>query len=702
MDIVEVVLQGVTGTAGLSRWPLAVPPAGGVVVVPVTERDALVARAAFELLAGITDDSKIASALIDGAEAHRAGVVVVGRDQRRYRVLWDLKAGRRALQVQNGEKYDVITTTQSEIQQALTATVGFPQSDALREVFFAFVEDMPSKRRDVVVDERSGKNARAPGAEKPLPPGFGDAAPARAKSDKPLPPGFDIDAAPARASRWAGKPEAMLRARLQEIEALRKNTKDVGALEFELDGLQKKIFELDARRKPLLDATHALDGIGAQLTALSHLDNLPADFLEQSTTLQKHTAEHNQARDRLGAERARLIETADHLSDEVSGLRQRGGPRPLAAAQHNPFVKSGVLAGVGAIFVGAVGGFAVDALRYVALLDIPAFGVAVFGGVRLLSDLEEGASVRMKLARLDREQKSLDDKFAIDKELMLRLLERAGVKAEGLGEVQALWRRRADLQAQREAAQRTLDDLTAAGDAATLAAEVEQASARMRELEEELANAGQSDGGAAAALDEEVRELEELLGAEPSSSSERKPTLDELFGPPSNSGRLPAAPEAPAPVVAVAVDVGQRIARIASDLLVATLDDTCTRLAPRASQMVNALTDRRFREVRFGAKAEVSVVDSVAGEALPFTQLPPGDRDLVVLALRLSVVEAYTKASPGQNRMPLVFDRTFDAFPVEKAAMFVRVMQFIAQGTQVICLTAQPQIAAAGPTVSAL
>lgn len=701
MDIVEVVLQGVTGTAGLSRWPLAVPPAGGVVVVPVTERDALVARAAFELLAGITDDSRVAGAVIDGAEAHRAGVVVVGRDQRRYRVLWDLKAGRRALQVQNGEKYDVITTTQSEIQQALTATVGFPQSDALREVFFAFVEDMPSKRRDVVVDERSGKNARAPGAEKPLPPGFGDAGPARAKSDKPLPPGFDVDAAPARASRWAGKPEAALRARLQEIEALRKKTKDVGDLEFELDGLQKKLFELDGRRKPLLDASRAREGIEAQLTALAHLDNLPADFLEQSTTLQKHAAEHNQGRERLGAERARLIETADHLSDEVSGLRQRGGPRPLAAAQHNPFVKFGVLAGVGAIFVGAIGGFAVDALRYVALLDIPAFGVAVFGGVRLLSDLEEGASVRMKLARLDREQKSLDEKFAIDKEQMLRLLERAGVNAEGLGEVQALWRRRVDLQAQRDAAQRTLDEISAAGDAAALAAEVEATSARMRELEEELQNAGQSDGGAAAALDEEVRELEELLGAEPS-SAERKPTLDELFGPPSSSGRLPAAPEAPAPVVAVAVDIGQRIARIASDLLVATLDDTCARLAPRASQMVNALTDRRFREVRFGAKAEVSVVDSVAGEALPFTQLPPGDRDLVVLALRLSVVEAYTKASPGQNRMPVVFDRTFDAFPVEKAAMFVRVMQFIAQGTQVICLTAQPQIAAAGPTVSAL
>ena len=55
------------------------------------------------------------------------------------------------------------------------------------------------------------------------------------------------------------------------------------------------------------------------------------------------------------------------------------------------------------IFLAAVGSFASEGLRWVAFLNIPAFGAAVFGGIRLLSGLEEGASFRLKLARVDSE-----------------------------------------------------------------------------------------------------------------------------------------------------------------------------------------------------------------------------------------------------------------------------------------------------------
>ena len=86
-----------------------------------------------------------------------------------------------------------------------------------------------------------------------------------------------------------------------------------------------------------------------------------------------------------------------------------------------------------------------------------------------------------------------------------------------------------------------------------------------------------------------------------------------------------------------------------------------------------------------------------SGTPIAFVHLPAGDRDLIALALRLAAVEAYAKGT----RMPVVFDRVFDTFPVEKAPLLVRVLQFLGQGTQVVCFTARRELAAAGPVVTA-
>jgi DNA repair exonuclease SbcCD ATPase subunit len=682
MELVEVVLQGVQGSPGLSRWVLPT----GVSVIPAGEREALVARAAYELLAGI-QEGVVGPALLPGEAGAqgRVAVVVTGRDQRRYRVLWDLKTGRRALQVQNGEKFEVITTTQAEILQAVTATVGFPQQDALRELFFAFVDDLPSRRTSDVVVAAAGPTPSGKFG-KPLPPGFDDAPAKKKDSDKPLPPGFGDDDGPPQ-SRWFGKPASALHARLQEIAEQSADTVDVPALEFELDGLQKKQFELDARLKPLVDLGKAVDAIEGQLTRVAHLDRLPADFLERATSLKKIKADHETKVERLAGDRERLLANAEHLSDEVSGIKQRGGARPMQAAMN-----FGAAGGVVAVVVGAFGGFFSDGLRWVALLDIPAFGVAVFGGIRLLGSLEEGASFRFKLARLDADKKKLEERFAIDKEQIERLLQQNELTFEQLPEIEQGWKLREDLQARLKTAQEERAAASEQGDIVAIKAEKEQGATRIRALEEQLQTAGQRfDGGSSAELLKEKSEIEKILSGELKPTKvERKLDLDELMGGSSSSSSSPPAPVA-------AFDAGQRIVRLASDVLLGTVDDTATRLAPRATQMTQALTDKRFSEVRFGSKAEVSVVDAASGKAIAFVHLPAGDRDLVALALRLAVVEAFAKT----NRMPVIFDRVFDTFPVEKAPLLVRVLQFLGQGTQVICLTARRELAAAGPVVTA-
>jgi uncharacterized protein YhaN len=134
--------------------------------------------------------------------------------------------------------------------------------------------------------------------------------------------------------------------------------------------------------------------------------------------------------------------------------------------------------------------------------------------------------------------------------------------------------------------------------------------------------------------------------------------------------------------------------RLASDLLVRPIDDVAVALAPRAGQMIHALTAGRFTRLSV-APRNVDIIDNV-GAAVPFAQLSGPDRDLVALAMKLAIVESVTRS---MGRLPMLFDRVFDALPVEHAPMIARAMQFMGQSTQVICFTQRRELAGAGTIV---
>ncbi len=676
MQVVEVVLQGVRGAARAVRW---VPAAKGVSVIPAGEAEGLFGQALFEVLAVVAEGALPTAVLPDANGQGRAAVVVIGRDERRYRLLWDLHTGRRALQLHNGTTWEMITTTSSEVASSLTASLGFPQADVLREVFIGLVDELPSKRI-----ERVAATAASAKADKPLPPGFGDS-PAVVDTSKPLPPGFDFNAGPA-VSRFAGRPEHELRARLAEIAALGGPKVDVAALEFELDGLQKKTFELQAKRKPVAEAEAALRTLNEQLKRVAFLDALPADFLEQARRLSTIKAEHERELASIDSATSTLVASASHLSEEVSGLTRRGGPRPMQAALDDPLVRWGSVGGVAAIVVAFLGHYAADGLRWLALLNIPAFGAAVFGGIRLLGGLEEGASVRMKLMRYAADRKRLVDRYAIDREQIDRLLEKNQLTFEQLPEMEQHYAVRANLLARKLEHDAVVAELGAQmGD---VDAELAHNADRIRVVEGELQNAGNGYDPALAEVQREAAEIEEVLRGERVAAPAPAPKSEPPT--PVPSGKFGAGAGGP-------VDVLQKLVRVAADLLVLSLEDTAARLAPRAGQMLQALTDRRFSGLQFGPRGEGSVVDATDQSVLPFVQLPGLDRDLVVLALKLAVVEA----AAASSRVPVVFDRSLDHFPVEKAPLLVRALQFLGSSNQVVVVTQRRELASAGTVVTA-
>jgi hypothetical protein len=659
MELVEVILQGVRGAPQQVRWTFP----SGASVVAVGESEELLARAAFELLSGTTEGTLPAAVLPanGGGSQARAGVVVVGREQRRFRLLWDLANGRRALQAHKNDSWETVTTTGPEITQAVTSMIGVPQADALREVLFAFVDDLPSRRR-------TARETSSPGRAAP-----GKAAPRTAAA---LAPGFEGNAGRVE---WADRPDDELRARLAELQRLAEANEAIQQMEFELAGLQKEAFDLDARVKPLRDQRARLDETRAALTRDARLDELPDDFPER-------LAAQTTAETELGRTLARLDDDERRVRDsarDVPAVLLERRPRPSAVAVADPLLRVGLGVGIAAIVVGVVGVFAWEPLRWLALLDIPAFGVAVAGGFRVLGHVEDGQIVRGLLERIAHERSREKERVTIERENLDRLVQRAGFRPGDDGTAEYHFTAHRARKAELTRAVEQLDDAERAANLAELQSQREALQLRIRVLEKKL----ESDGGnfdvQSGERARERAEIEAVL---------RERRTRSAGGVSSSHFEENASSSSPG---FVPVDVGQIVTRLASDLLGCSLDEAGAQLAPRVSQMIVALLGRRFAEVRFGPRGEVSLIDGVSREALGFVQLTAADRDLVVVALRLAVLEMRAR----RERAPLIFDRSLDHLPPESMPLLARALQFLGKQCQVVCLTRRNELASVGPRV---
>jgi hypothetical protein len=669
MQLVEVLLQGVRGAPALTRWGF---PAGAA-VVPAGAREELVARAAFEMLACAADGALPAAVLSasEGGSQARAGVVVAGRDQRRFRLLWDLSSGRRALQVQSGDAWTIVSTTTNEIAQALTAMVGVPQADALREVLFSFTDDLPSRRIARTERAASGR-AMAP-----------------TTTTGPTPPGFV--AAPTQAG-WTDRTDAELQQRLDALRARAAAHDEVSALEFELGGLQRNAFELDAKLKPLQEGSARLAALREDVARSANLDPLARDFPSSVAQVRQGTSALQRQLKQLDEDERRIYESAAALPAAAYARQRNVG----AIVGSEGLVTNGLVAGIGAIALAAVGSLFDESLRYLALLDIPAFGVAVIGGFRVLAHLEDGAAVRDRLARVAALRAQETERGARERERLDRLLVDAGFEPGRENEVEVLLRhhleRRARLRHAEDQQRAAEDDAQLAG----LRAQRDELTRRISALEQRLQLEGTKFDAQAIEHERERREIEAVLQARAAPGGRTGGWTGGWTGGRTGGGR--SGEDEGAVGMAANVDVGQRIVHAAADLFATKLDDACARLSPRASQIVAALLGQRFVEVRFGARGECELVDAATRAPTPFARLPAMDRDLAAMALRLAVLEA----SARRERLPLVVDRAFDHLLLEQLPLLTRALQFIGQSTQVICLTTRRELAGVGPVVAAV
>ncbi len=138
---------------------------------------------------------------------------------------------------------------------------------------------------------------------------------------------------------------------------------------------------------------------------------------------------------------------------------------------------------------------------------------------------------------------------------------------------------------------------------------------------------------------------------------------------------------------AMAADRSRDLFHVAIDLLSIEVDDLAQRIGVRLGQYLTAFTDKTYREARFGARGELTVIDP-EGEEVRYGELTDETLDMVDSALRFTLIEACLT----QVRIPVLFDDPFKSFPPKKRKLLGQMLGYLANTTQVVVLTEQDDI----------
>ncbi|MCY1023698.1 chromosome segregation protein SMC [Pyxidicoccus sp. MSG2] len=624
MQFAEVAVQNVRGFSPAGRFALK---AGYLVLKPPTAEVSPLAGLSLALLFADGRGGD-ASFLTPGAKTGKAALTFVGVDGVTYRVLREL-GGSGTLHRMNKatQQAELVTSDTSEIGQFLRGQVGLPPRTTFEQVYCLQAGQLPSRRP-----------RKAAAAAKPDPKASGKY-PSLASAST-VAPAEDIPAA-----------EAKLRALEQELVG----STEVDQLQFKVDGLTSEVFQTDQRLKGTEGLKVAIAEAEASWRAAPTPESLglPQDIRNRVQRFPKVVAKRDEALARLNQDR-------DTEADVV--------PPSVAPLKENRTFWAGLGAGVLFLALGVGLGIGVDkTLRYVALLDIPAFGVAAFMALRHVDELQKASRKGSKDNRFEAREKKILDEFEAEA-APLRMAQKA-LGVEEMEEITPMLERKELLAARVVELKEQL---------ATMEADPEYVSAitRRQELKHELEalNAELTQKGSYV---RDIREVERELGRlKESIALARAP----------RPAAAPGPDGAPAPVEALE-DPSPVLLSQASDIFTTDVSSVQAMLKDRCLQYLTALTDRRYQGIEWDREGRAFALAS--GRRIPVGELPPKDLDLYYLALRMTVVE---KASARVKR-PFLLEDVFAGMEEVKLPLIARMLKHLGTLTQVLHVTGHPGFA---------
>ncbi|HTN50756.1 MAG TPA: hypothetical protein VML50_00010 [Anaeromyxobacter sp.] len=446
---------------------------------------------------------------------------------------------------------------------------------------------------------------------------------------------------PAEAQRKLGP----LRAELERAKIAEK-------LQAQQDELQTQAFKLEEVLKvggKLREAVERAEQSRAELEPVAKVAAGLGDPGARLAAYEKATARREEAQARVAAEREGLA------AAEAAGV-----PGPF---WRDPLFLGAVGAGLGFVLLGAGLGAVAPGFRYVMLLDIPAFGAGAYVALRWVGSLEERERGARRRRVVDDWEQKVQAQYQRDGTEVREAL--AALAVGKVSELKDLFARLAEADAALEAARRALVEWEAQPEAARATAEQARIQEEQRACEARMAKEVEGFVRDPRSIEMEIQRLE--------ADAER----------PAAAAPVPA-PAPTRPAAGAGVEPLRGLLERAAAELGGSTAAAGRAAAAKASQALSGFTFQRLSAVQVDDRGGVHAV--TGGRPVPALTLPPADRDLVFVALKLALLEQ----ALAVGRTVAVLE---DAFPglSEGARRFAaRLLKQLARPGQVVHATTDP------------
>jgi len=536
----------------------------------------------------------------------RAGLTIVGNDRLTYRLVRDFAAGAQLHRFDPEKRsFALVSQDLAEIAAVMQKTIGVPSRGRLGALLAVAAADLPSKQD-----------------------GGGGAA----------------LAAPQRPSLTPEQGKKRIVALKVELE----KAKVAEKLQYQLDGLQSKLFKVEEALKggaKIREGLETAEAARAEIGAAANVAAALGDAEAKLAAYEKATARREEAQAKVAAER-----------ETLAAAEAAGPPRPFWL---DPLFWAGAGGGAGMALVGLLGATAFPDLRYLSLADIPAFGWGGWVALRWVGELEGWERIARRRRIVDEWEKKIEAQYEKDAADVLQAVKVLGVSKPS--ELKEALGRAADADAVVAEWRKRLAEWEAAPDAQGALAEKARLEEALRAIEVRLSAEAGGFVRDVRSVESEIQRLEAEAAAPPAPA---------------------AAPVAPPPRRA-GESLRTLVERAAAELG-GSPTAAVRAVAQKASQALSGLSFQRLQAIQVDDRGNVQV--QTGGRPVPAMTLAPADRDLVWLALKLSFVE-HALAS---GKVVAVAEDAFGGLSEGARRFAARLMKQIAKPGQILHATTDP------------
>lgn len=602
MQLLEIVLQGV------GRFPPSLKttfkPGYNVILGASRSGKTTFFEALLSILLGRNPGVGITPADLPPGQPSRGGVTV-REGNMVYRLMKDFRSGTLLLSRLNPStsKFDPLLRGWGPIEDFLKKELAFPSMSAFEALYTLTPRALPS----------STPPPPAVSAPAPEPPPVPVAPPTLAEAGSFR---FDDDE-PAQEET----PE-MLAARLTRLKAEFAHSEEIERLEFELGGIQSRVFELEKKIGELDDVEKEVQKVEEEMKQYKFFADLPEGIEAKIASYRK-----------VNEQRMREVGQLEFENDELTRHIRALGSEPFYKEKN--FIAGAAVAGgcliasqVIAAIIGPSGNYLLLG-SFVGLVMVLYVAWHDFGKKDLVKTLQDKIQARKdKIAQVE---KRFEIEGGVVKNLlrMTRLdapedlkLEMENYKSLGIDEK---WK---GVQAKKQA-------LLQKGDRATYVKERDEIKAKVKGLEERLRALGAS----AKDTNELRREIKEI---------EKKLKQKGVQAPQPAAPQVQAASPAPDGPLAEVFRNGRGMLMMDPPSFKASLRE-------KFLSTFSSLTTQAYTLENFEENGSIAFFSSGLGRRVTFPELPPALQDIVYISFALSVLEMISEKWKG----PVILDNPF-------------------------------------------